>query len=186
MACPDCPDCTTINDGNIKLKSHLAEWVKLHPCDAALLSGATDDNEYVYESVCYRVIATPEVKHQRVTIVPFLNGVQQATLTLWYLDDGTVTGVAPGGIERCITDTNVTSVDVLLVAPTGDTSIPAGFLHGSIAIESGTAIINGVARPTGYSLSLPPMIDGDGGNLLYPVYTIATITGTVHVNYHTK
>lgn len=74
--------------------------------------------------------------------------------------------------------TNVTSVDAVWIA---DNTIPAGFLHGSILIRTGTATINGAARPTGYQLSLPPM----GGNLRYPAYAVTAITGIVDVNYHT-
>lgn len=179
----NCVDCNTVNTSDIKITDFLAHWVKLHPCDAALLSGATDDHEFVYESVCFLETASPEVKHQRVTIVPYIDGVQQATLTLWYLDDGTVSGSAPLGIERCITDREVNSVDSVI---TTSFDIPAGFLHGSILILSGTADINGAARPTGYVLNLPPMVNGDGGNNTYPVYQITNVTGTIHINYHTK
>ena len=119
--CVNCPDCNTVNDGHVKITGeHVANWIKLHPCDLIALT----------------------------------------------------TG---GGV----TPVNVTSVDTV---ETTDFTIPAGFIHASIAIEAGTATINGAARPTGYMISLPPMQAG----LRYPAYpvTLVSVGAIIHVNYH--
>lgn len=178
MATIDCRPC----DGR-GIKDTYAQPVWLCSEQIQEIIDGLPDHEFIYESVCFRETADNSVKHERVTIVPFLNDVQQATITLWYLDDGTVTAIAPIGIERCITDKDVVSTDNVEVA---DFTIPAGFLQGSILIRTGTATINGAARPTGYVLNLPPMVNGDGGNNTYPAYAVTLVTGIVEVNFHRK
>lgn len=103
-------------------------------------------------------------------------GVKDTLASLVKLHPCDILSITGGGS----TTFTVTSVDLV---QTTAFDIPAGFIHGSIAIEAGTATINGAARPTGYMLSLPPM----GGNLRYPIYQVTSVSvgAIIHVNYHT-
>lgn len=65
---------------------------------------------------------------------------------------------------------------------TTDTTIPAGFIHGSIAVLSGTATINGSLYQAGEQLILPPMSFGNVDRR-YPLYQVTGVSGEVRINY---
>jgi len=79
----------------------------------------------------------------------------------------------------------VDSNDAIIAGPSGEVTIPSGFIHASIAVLTGTASINGAVYTAGMGLSLPPMSYGSQ-EVLYPAYDIGMVTGSVAVNYHTK
>lgn len=89
------------------------------------------------------------------------------------------------GLSICRDGCNFCDENVLTVVDdvvTGNYTIPEGALAYSIAIESGTATINGAIRPTGYVISQSPMSFGNV-KWKYPAIPITAVTGTVHVNY---
>lgn len=75
---------------------------------------------------------------------------------------------------------NVSSFDQVVTA---DTNIPAGFLHASIFVVTGSADINGATYEDGEGLNLPPMSHG-ADQILYGQYQITNVTGEVRINYH--
>jgi len=66
---------------------------------------------------------------------------------------------------------------------TANTTIPAGFVHGSISVLTGQASINGALYEDGETLDLPPMSHGTT-TIVYPEYTVTGVTGSVRINYH--
>ena len=68
---------------------------------------------------------------------------------------------------------------------TTNSTMPAGFIHGSIAVRSGQITVNGAVYDAGDSISLPPMSYGDNA-ILYPQYDIVVTGGggtSYRINY---
>lgn len=86
------------------------------------------------------------------------------------------------GVEtECNSDREtVSSTDNL---ETADFTIPAGFVHGSLAVVTGQASVNGALYNAGDTVNLPPMSFG-AVDRRYPAYAVTGVTGQVRVNYH--